>query len=100
MNVTLDFGTVVVAVVGIAVGFWLYHATAPAPPSTPTVGTVATCMSKGERLVAALTAAVAVITIGSYLAHGVKTVEVPGGVPVPTATVSAIPSDQERVERR
>ncbi|MBX4177028.1 hypothetical protein [Streptomyces geysiriensis] len=101
MNVTLDFGTVVVATVGIVIGFWIYQATAPVPLAMPTVGMpVTTGMTKGERLVAALTATVAVITIGSYLMHGVKTVEVPRGVPAPVSTVSPTSYGQERAEHR
>jgi hypothetical protein len=46
-------------------------------------------MTKGERLLAALTAAVAVITIGSFVAHGVKRVELPQGGPGPIPAVTS-----------
>lgn len=51
MNVTVDFGTAVWAVVGIAVGWGVYRWTAPAVPTTPTARAVG--MTMGERLVAA-----------------------------------------------
>jgi hypothetical protein len=46
-------------------------------------------MTTGERLLAALTAVVAVITLGSFVANGIKKVELPQGGPGPTPTVTS-----------
>ncbi|WP_105973501.1 hypothetical protein [Streptomyces geranii] len=85
MHITFDFGTVVWTVVGILTGFGVYQWTQPTAPTAPTTPPVG--MTKGERLVFALTAAVAVITIGGYLSGGVEKIEI--DKPVPTATVTA-----------
>ncbi|MFT9667631.1 hypothetical protein ACMZ5F_11845 [Streptomyces rhizosphaericola] len=86
MNVTLDLSTVVLTVVSIGVGWFVWRGTEPAAPATP--GAPVAGMTTGERLVAALTAAVAVITIGSFAVQGVKSVELPDGRPGPTAAVT------------
>ncbi|MFF4442437.1 hypothetical protein [Streptomyces sp. NPDC001621] len=87
MNITLDFGTAVVTAVSIAVGWYVYRRTAPAVPTTPLAPAVG--MTTGERLVAALTAAVAVITIGHFATQGVKGVDLPQGGPGPAPTVTS-----------
>ncbi|MGW4224969.1 hypothetical protein ACWEG1_16090 [Streptomyces bauhiniae] len=74
MHITFDFGTVVWTVMGILTGFRVYQWSQPTAPTTPTAQPAG--MTKGERLVLALTAAVAVITIGSYLSGGVEKAEI------------------------
>ncbi|MET7912043.1 hypothetical protein ABZS98_28015 [Streptomyces avermitilis] len=89
MNVTLDFGTVVLTVVSMAAGWCVFRWTAPAaptPPAAPAVG-----KTTGERLGTALTltASVAVIMIGSFVVHGIKRVELPQGGPGPIPAVTS-----------
>ncbi|MFH9268248.1 hypothetical protein ACH4KN_28950 [Streptomyces sp. NPDC017546] len=74
MHVTFDFGTVVWTVMGTLAGFIVFQWTRPAVSTTPTAQPAG--MTRGERLVLALTAAMAVITIGSYLTGGVEKVEI------------------------
>lgn len=94
MNVTLDFGTVVLTVVSIFVGWFVFRWTAPAVPTTPAAPVVG--MTVGERLVAALTAAVAVITIGSFIAQGVKSVDLPDKETGPrVAITSPVPTNAD-----
>ncbi|MFE9942031.1 hypothetical protein [Streptomyces hirsutus] len=88
MHITFDFGTVVWVVVGLLIGFGVYQSSQPTAPTTPTAQPVG--MTKGERLVLALTAAVAVITIGNYLSGGVEKVEI--DKPRPSATVTTLES--------
>jgi hypothetical protein len=85
VHITFDFGTVVWTVVGILAGFGVYQSSKPTAPTTPTAPPMG--MTKGERLALALTAAVAVITIGGYLSGGVEKVEI--DKPIPSATVTA-----------
>ncbi|MEU5331351.1 MULTISPECIES: hypothetical protein [Streptomyces] len=82
MQVTFDFSTVVWTIMGILAGVGVYHWSQPTLPTTPTAQPIG--MTKGERLVLALTAAVAVITFGTYISHGVEKVE----VDKPVSTVS------------
>lgn len=63
MYVTLDLVTVLVVVGSLTIGRLVYHWAAPPP---------ATTAPKGERLLLALTAVVAVIAIGSYLGSGIR----------------------------
>ncbi|MFK4108523.1 hypothetical protein [Streptomyces sp. NPDC002176] len=84
MHITFDFGTVVWTVMAILTGFGVYQWSEPTAPTSPTAPPVG--MTKGERLVLALTAAVAVITIGSYLSGGVAKVEI--DKPMPSAIVT------------
>ncbi|MGV4987900.1 hypothetical protein, partial [Streptomyces sp. NRAIS3] len=81
MNVTIDLATVLVAGLAIVVGVAVYQWMASA------VGAIAS-MPKGERLVAALTAAAAVIVIGSYIVGGVKS-DAPQNATPGNATTSA-----------
>ncbi|MFF5978463.1 hypothetical protein ACFY78_06355 [Streptomyces olindensis] len=87
MHVTFDFGTVVWTVMGILAGLGAYQWSQPTAPTTPTAQPAG--MSKGERLVLALTAAVAVITIGSYLSGGVEKVEIDKPKPSVSVTTRA-----------
>ncbi|MFF1267151.1 hypothetical protein ACFVZE_15080 [Streptomyces anulatus] len=82
MQVTFDFSTVVWAIMGILAGVGVYHWSQPTLPTPPTAQPIG--MTKGERLVLALTAAVAVITFGTYISHGVEKVE----MDKPVSTVS------------
>jgi predicted secreted protein len=86
VHITFDFDTVVWTVVGILTGFGVYQWSEPTAPTTPTAPAVG--MTNGERLVLALTAAVAVITIGNYLSSGVEKVEIDKPTPSATMTVS------------
>ncbi|MGW0821901.1 hypothetical protein [Streptomyces sp. NPDC002845] len=90
MHITFDFGTVVWTVVGGLTGFGVYHWSQPTAPPTPTAHPAG--MATGERLVFSLTAAVAVITIGSYLSGGVEKIEIDKPMPSASVTTSESPS--------
>jgi hypothetical protein len=78
LNVTLDLATGLVGAASIATGWLVYRWTAP-PQADPELAATtlsnAQHHSKGERLVAALTAAVAVMMLGAYLLDGIKDVK-------------------------
>ncbi|MDG5808974.1 hypothetical protein P9869_41455 [Streptomyces ossamyceticus] len=57
----------------------------------PTAQAVTT-PTKGERLVAAIAAAAAVVTVGAFLIDGIKVAEPSSGSPAPTATATRIGS--------
>ncbi|MCX5434731.1 hypothetical protein OHU11_41875 (plasmid) [Streptomyces sp. NBC_00257] len=86
MQVTFDFSTAVWTIMGILVGVGVYQWSQPTLPTAPTAQPMG--MTKGERLVLALTAAVAVITFGAYISHGVKKVEIDKPVPTVSTTIS------------
>ncbi|MDQ1022520.1 putative membrane protein YeaQ/YmgE (transglycosylase-associated protein family) [Streptomyces umbrinus] len=65
VNVTVGLSTVLVAYAAIVIGSVVYQWTAPAADApVPTL--------KGERLLWAVTAAAAVIAIGSFVASGIN----------------------------
>lgn len=82
MNVTFDLGTVLVAGMALAVGCCVYQW------MTPAAGTESTA-TRGERLLAAITAAAAVVTIGAFLTGGIKAAEPSSGSPAPGPTVTS-----------
>lgn len=82
MNVTLDLGTVLVAGTVLAVGCWVYQW------MTPTAGT-GSASTRGERLLAAITAAAAVVATGAFLAGGIKAAEPSSGSPAPGPTTTS-----------
>ncbi|MFE3688924.1 hypothetical protein ACFXPM_37635 [Streptomyces sp. NPDC059095] len=86
MQVTFDFSTAVWTIMGILAYVGVYQWSQPTLPTTPTAHPMG--MTKGERVALALTAAVAVITFGSYISHGIRKVEIDKPVPTVSATIS------------
>ncbi|WP_086801455.1 hypothetical protein [Streptomyces caniscabiei] len=82
MNVTLDLGTVLIAGMALAAGCWVYQW------MTPTAGT-GSAATRGERLLAAITAAAAVVAIGAFLTGGIKAAELSSGSPAPGPTITS-----------
>ncbi|GAB7109604.1 hypothetical protein JCM4814A_79190 [Streptomyces phaeofaciens JCM 4814] len=83
MNITFDLATVLVVGTALAIGCLVYRWMAPA------TGTMSTT-TKGERLVAAVTAAAAAVAIGAYAVNGIKSVEPPSERPAPGPTATRI----------
>lgn len=84
MNITFDLATVLVVGTGLAIGCLVYRWMAP------TIETVSTTSTKGERLLAATTAAAAVVAIGAFLVGGIEDIEPSSGGPAPGPTATLI----------
>ncbi|MDX3696915.1 hypothetical protein PV726_43080 [Streptomyces europaeiscabiei] len=74
VNVTFDLATVLVAGTALVAGCYVYRWMAPTAQAVTTT-------TKGERLLAAITAAAAVVAIGAFLAGGIKAAEPSSGSP-------------------
>jgi hypothetical protein len=80
--ITVDLATALVVSIAVGVGVLVYRWAAP------TAG-AAGGMSKGERLVCAVTAIAAVVAIGSYAAGGISSDAPREKVPSPSTAATA-----------
>jgi len=97
LNVTLDVATGLVVSLSAGTGWLVYRWTQPPLPGSPLSFapqlTGPPQHTKGERLVAALTAAVAVMVLGSYLTEGITGVARGEGAETKTDKAAVAPLD-------